>query len=310
MNLASVTGLQTGAQGSVPKVSIVVAAFNAASTIAATLQSLRLQRFRDFEVIVVDDGSTDRTAIMVQPFLALPRFRLIQQANRGTAGARNSGILAARGTYVGFCDAKTIWCPDKLQRHVTHLEANPDVGLSFAGACALSKSRQWPFDRDRHPVGHVTVGQLLRHSAFDAGAAPVVRATALQSLRFMPFARDLRPWVFDETFRQSDDLECALRLALTTDWQIEGIRGRPVQILGPDQPESDHSLRAMDSWERMVAKLRPLAPAVFARHEGGARVHHLRQLARGAARHGAYRRALRLGRAALRPCSPRPAPPR
>ena len=113
-----------------PTASIVVPAYNVEATIAETLNSLLAQTYTDMEIIVVDDGSSDRTTEIVAEFDD-PRIRLVSQRNRGLAGAHNTGIFEAAGDFIGFCDADDLWLPEKLERHIDHLRANPDVGISF-----------------------------------------------------------------------------------------------------------------------------------------------------------------------------------
>ena len=86
--------------------SIVVPAFNVSATLAETLTSLLAQTYASFEIIVVDDGSTDDTPLIAARFARDRRVRVIRQANRGLAGARNTGIAAARGDVIGFCDCR------------------------------------------------------------------------------------------------------------------------------------------------------------------------------------------------------------
>ncbi len=116
-----------------PKASIIVPAFNVSETLPQTLKSLLNQTFEDFEIVVVDDGSSDDTAQITRAFGADTRVKLILQRNRGLAGARNTGIAEARGEYIGFCDADDLWQPKKLANHIAHLENAPEVGLSFSG---------------------------------------------------------------------------------------------------------------------------------------------------------------------------------
>ena len=107
-----------------PYASIVVPAYNAAATLSDTLLSLTSQTYRDIEIVVVDDGSTDSTASVARSFAARDnRIRLVRQANRGLAGARNSGVAAASGEVVGFCDADDLWLPEKMDAHVLHLQS-------------------------------------------------------------------------------------------------------------------------------------------------------------------------------------------
>ena len=84
-----------------PQATIVVPAYNVATTLADTLQSLLAQTCPDFEILVIDDGSTDRTVAVARAF-GNPRIRIVQQPNRGLAGARNTGIAHARGDFIGF----------------------------------------------------------------------------------------------------------------------------------------------------------------------------------------------------------------
>jgi glycosyltransferase involved in cell wall biosynthesis len=117
-----------------PLVSVVVPAFNAAETIRETLQSISQQTYRALEVAVVDDGSTDRTAVIAHAHcLADPRFRVISKDNGGVASARNEGIRASRGEFVAFIDADDLWHPTKIAKQVRTLAAGgPDMALVYA----------------------------------------------------------------------------------------------------------------------------------------------------------------------------------
>jgi hypothetical protein len=127
----------------------------------------------------------------------------------------------------------------------------------------------------------------------------VLRREALQALAYRPRTEMERDWVFDETFRQSEDIECWLRLALTTDWRIEGIEGFLTDYRLSPGGLSAATDRQLASWERMIDKLSPLSPAFFARHLGAARAYQLRYLARRAIRDLDGPRAMRLIRQSL-----------
>lgn len=107
-------------------VSVLIPAYNAQATLLQTLQSVERQSFGDFEVIVVDDGSRDDTARIGADFAARDaRFRLVRQANAGTAAARNAALALARGEWIAPLDADDLWHPDKLARQVQCLKAAP-----------------------------------------------------------------------------------------------------------------------------------------------------------------------------------------
>lgn len=95
-----------------PAVSVVIPAYNAERFLRATLESLRAQTFRDFQTIVVDDGSTDNTSGAVREY---PEVHLVTQANAGVAAARNRGVRETRSDWVAFLDADDLWMPEKLR---------------------------------------------------------------------------------------------------------------------------------------------------------------------------------------------------
>ncbi len=99
-----------------PNVSVIIPAYNAKGFIADAVRSALDQTYRDLEVIVVDDGSTDGTAAELAAFG--DRIRVLQQANRGVAAARNAGAAVARGAWIAFLDADDLWLPHKLERQL------------------------------------------------------------------------------------------------------------------------------------------------------------------------------------------------
>jgi len=113
-----------------PKVSVIVPVFNAERYIQASLASVLAQTYDDYEIIVVDDGSTDGTHGAVRAMAGPVTY--VRQPNQGPAVARNTGIAASRGAFICFLDADDTWLPDKLALQVAMLEARPDLGLIFA----------------------------------------------------------------------------------------------------------------------------------------------------------------------------------
>ena len=114
-----------------PRVSVIIPAYNRAHLIGETLESVLNQTFKDLEVIIVDDGSTDDTKSVVSRYNGPIKY--IYQSNQGLPGARNTGISAANGEYIAFTDSDDLWISDKLQRQVDLLDAEPQVGMVYCG---------------------------------------------------------------------------------------------------------------------------------------------------------------------------------
>ncbi|MBA4184036.1 MAG: glycosyltransferase [Acidobacteria bacterium] len=115
-----------------PLVSVVIPAYNAARTLKATVQSVFEQTVQDFEIVIVDDGSTDDT-IAVARSIEDSRVKVITQANGGAAAARNTGIKSAKGKYVAMLDADDLWMPNKLERQLAVFNSEKDVSAVQSG---------------------------------------------------------------------------------------------------------------------------------------------------------------------------------
>jgi teichuronic acid biosynthesis glycosyltransferase TuaG len=111
--------------------SVIIPVYNAGAYIEQSLASVFAQTCSDFEVIVVDDGSTDDSADRVNQFSHHPALRYIYQTNAGPAAARNTGLNQAKGQFIAFLDADDMWHPDKLAAHLSRMQRDPKLGLSF-----------------------------------------------------------------------------------------------------------------------------------------------------------------------------------
>jgi glycosyltransferase involved in cell wall biosynthesis len=161
-------------------VSVIIPVWNAESTIAEAIDSVLSQTFRDFELIVVDDGSTDRTPDILASYG--DRIKTLRRANSGPAAARNAAVAAASGEYLAFIDSDDRWMPEMLARTAAILDADPGCAMAYCnlamidskgeslgtslirGDCAHAPSmeeilaRMWPI---------MPSGALIRRSAFE-----------------------------------------------------------------------------------------------------------------------------------------------
>jgi len=116
----------------VPRVSVVIPAFNYAEYLGDALDSVLAQTMDDWECIVVDDGSTDDTPAVARAYASRDsRIRFLQQQGRGPAGARNAGVRESTGTYLQFLDADDRLAPGKLEFHARFLDENPSVDIAY-----------------------------------------------------------------------------------------------------------------------------------------------------------------------------------
>lgn len=133
---------QAGTAAEQGLVSVVIPAYNVAEHIGEAIASVRAQSCPQLEIIVVDDGSKDGSAELVER--EHPDVRLFRKENGGAASARNLGMREARGEYVAFLDADDVWLPGKLEVQIAYLRARPQVGLVCSGFS------HWEADADGH----------------------------------------------------------------------------------------------------------------------------------------------------------------
>jgi glycosyltransferase involved in cell wall biosynthesis len=167
-----------------PKVSVIIPVYNGARYLREAIESVLTQSYRDVEVIIVDDGSTDNTAAVVAD-IHDTRLKYIYHENRGVAAARNTGVQASRGEYIALQDDDNVLFPDAVGRHVDFMDRNPGVGFTHGQFVTMDESgiplRKKPrgpastFIRNgREEIRHLVLGDrtiglffLIRRSCLD-----------------------------------------------------------------------------------------------------------------------------------------------
>lgn len=196
--------------GSPPSVTVVIPAFNRVGSIRAAVESVLTQSYADFELLVIDDGSSDGTMSALAE-LSDPRLRLLANPrNMGPSAARNTGIRAARGDWVAFQDSDDEWLPDKLEKQLARIaETGPRciaaycgmlIGTPKDGSLGAGGVRYYP----DASLG-VREGDLLE---------PLLRRSLI-STQTLIARRDalLKIGGFDENLPALEDWDCALQLA-------------------------------------------------------------------------------------------------
>lgn len=124
-----------------PKVSVIIPIYNAEKFISETIESVMAQTYPDWEIIAVDDGSTDKTPEILKEYKKkLPKkLHVITQKNSGVSIARNTGVSDAKGEYIAFLDHDDLWLPEKLEKQVKVLDSNKELGLLYSDSYMIDE---------------------------------------------------------------------------------------------------------------------------------------------------------------------------
>lgn len=236
-----------------PAVSVVIPAYNAAWCVRKAIDSVLAQDFRDFELIVIDDGSTDDTAAVLSEYGNA--IRVVHQINGGLSNARNTGIRESRGEFVAFLDADDWWLPGKLGRQVELMRNRPELGFSSTAARVEDPDgklvnvwacAQWQDSFLVHLFGS-------NADVAGSGSAVVARHELFQ-----------RAGCFDESLRSLEDIDMWMRLAAVADYAC---LEEPLTVILKRPGSMSRNLDVMrEAALKVMKKNRPL---LSASHQGG-----------------------------------------
>lgn len=209
-----------------PTVSVILPTYNRAHLIGRSIQSILNQTYQDFEIIVVDDGSSDNTKEVINSFSDMRIKYVRQQENRGASVARNIGIKLSKGAYIAFQDSDDEWLPDKLKKQMDTFEnVSFEVGVIYTDMLQINNKGEKKYWLS--PT--VTYGNLINPKTLDYQ----VEGIGIQSALIKKECFD-RVEHFDEKFPRFIDLEMFIRLSkyyhfyhieqpLVKYWTVEGI---------------------------------------------------------------------------------------
>lgn len=192
------------------QISVIIPAYNAAQTITETIASVRQQTIDDWELIVVNDGSTDDT-LEVLKTIQDSRLTIISMANSGVAQARNLGLSRATGEYIAFLDADDLWVADKLELQLEALAANPQAVVAYSWTCFADEqksgyvyhaSASYKYEGNVYP-------RLLIADFIHSGSNTLIRKQALDTVGG-----------FDSDCNGCEDWDMWLRLAAIGDFTV------------------------------------------------------------------------------------------
>jgi glycosyltransferase involved in cell wall biosynthesis len=194
------------------KVSVIVPLFNKENFIEKTLFSLKNQTYKDFECLIVDDGSTDDSVKVVKNFIEKYDldWQLISQKNSGQTKARNAGIHNSHGLYIAFLDADDLWTPNKLELQVNTLDKFPECSLVLT-SYAIFKS----LDSTPRVVKHANPKRMNLRWLDMRGFGGGLESIGMSPRKYL----DAVDW-FDESLSTSSGLDLSLKLGVVGDIQI------------------------------------------------------------------------------------------
>ena len=163
-----------------PRVSVIIPTYQHRNYIRRTLSSVFEQSLGDYEIIVVNDGSTDDTASLLAPLVEARRITYLEQDNQGQSRARNAGLSRARGEYVAFLDDDDLWPPNKLASQVAFLDANPSVGM-VGGTFRMIDENEVP-GRAGLFYPEITFETLFTANPFHSPGQTLIRKTLLEEV--------------------------------------------------------------------------------------------------------------------------------
>jgi len=218
-----------------PTVSVIIPTYNRARLIGRAIRSILNQTYNDFEVIIVDDGSQDNTKEVVERFTD-KRIRYIRlEKNMGAGAARNKGIEASRGKYIGFQDSDDEWLPEKLKKQVDILNSeSSNVGYVYSDMWrVLSNGKQQYWGSPT-----ITVAEIINQNSFDYQVFNLgILATLIKMECFE------KSGIFDERFPRLIDLDFFIRLA--KDFRSYHVKEPLVRYYETDGISSDHRAYAV-----------------------------------------------------------------
>jgi glycosyltransferase involved in cell wall biosynthesis len=196
--------------GDVPSVTVVLPVHNRQELIRRAIDSVLAQTMTDFELLVIDDCSTDATAEIVEKYFTDPRVRLVRnKTNLGPAGTRNHGIDLARGRYIAFQDSDDRWFPEKLSLQMKALQLNPHLQACFCGSLYYAREQCYYIPR---------TGTLISENAVKGDLSVDVLYSNPITPQALLVEKDLFHAIggFDASLPINEDWELAIRMAQKT----------------------------------------------------------------------------------------------
>lgn len=176
-----------------PTISVVIPAYNAERTILETIKTVQQQTFSDWEIIVINDGSIDKTTELLQGVVD-ERLKIFSYGNGGVSVARNRGIAHASGEFIALLDADDLWTPDKLELQLAALQQHPEAGVAYSWTYDMSETGELLKPITPSFQGNIHANLLLCNFISN-GSNPLIRKQAIESIgEFCPQFSSTADW--------------------------------------------------------------------------------------------------------------------
>lgn len=186
-----------------PLISVIIPAYNSEKTIRETIESVLKQSFSDFELIIINDGSTDSTlAIASSIQVQDPRIKVFSYPNAGGAVSRNRGFSHSSGEFIAFLDSDDLWTSDKLESQLKALQQNPQAGVAYSWLDAIDEEGKFIRGGNYRNENGYIFAKLFLVPFVESGSNPLIRRQAFIDVGG-----------FDESLPASQDYDLYLRLA-------------------------------------------------------------------------------------------------
>jgi len=184
-----------------PTISVIIPVYNGEKTIKQTVESVLNQTFKDFELLIINDGSQDATLEIIQA-INDERIQVFSYQNSGVSASRNRALTKAKGEFISFIDADDLWTPNKLELQFKALQDNPQAAVAYSWSDWIDESGQF-----LRSGGHITVNgkayeKLLLRDFIESGSNPLIRKQALDEVG-----------CFEQSVTPAEDWDMWLRLA-------------------------------------------------------------------------------------------------
>jgi len=258
-----------------PLISVIIPCYNSAQTLEKTVQSVQLQSYKNWEVIIINDGSTDNSPQLADQLAELQGIQVIHSPNQGVSAARNLGASLAKGHYLAFLDADDIWYNTKLKVQLDLFKQQEKLGVCYSRVLFTSLSGESLNQYSAVPKKPLTAIDLL----FENHLCTSSNIMCLKQL----FTES---GGFDSTMRYAEDQEWLIRVALNEQWDITGV----AQVLMDYRTQTNSLSSSLDKmeqgWQSLTQKIAHYAPRFIESHYPRAQAIYLRYLARRALRQG------------------------